>query len=570
MALPVLLFLPLFLGAAELELSAEADRTTVALGDRVLLTVTATGTKVDGLPRPSLPWMADFKLVSTIWSRFGNEPETDSGPARQTVGFIYTLEPSRTGDLTIPAATLVYNKATYKTGPIAVKVVPAGESVPPVQSWAEANGVELVGTIDRSSVFVGEQVQVTYRLFSRTRVGGAVMKDVPPFEGFWAAEVNDTNDLTWEPTMHGGEPCSVAVVRRATLFPLQPGGLVVGRMTLAGVVAVAGGLFSGMQTPFTVSSAPLIITVRPLPDSGRPADFAGGVGKFDLSADLSGNQTRNGEPLNLEVRVSGTGNIGTIGEPQVHVASGVQLLAPEPDQQVSTVSGRVQGVRTYSYSMIPRADGLNIVPATSMSFFDPTGDTYYTRKTGNETFVATGVLGGGVSLEHGPQAELRGADILRIKSYYSRVAPAAANPYWSRLLYSLGVLVLFTGVFVGRHRRRLESDRGYALRSRAGRLLRKRLRESARLLAAGDEDGCYAALSLAVVGYAGDRFNVDVAGLTGPELFSALCGRGAEPAVAERVRDFSSRCDLARFSPEAAGFSPEAALDRVYDIVRSL
>jgi len=432
--------------------------------------------------------------------------------------------------------------------------------VPPLERWADANGVELVCTVDRPSVFVGEQVQVTYRLFSRTRVGGAVMKDVPTSDGFWAAEVRDTGCLNWQWTMRGGEPCSIAVVRRAVLFPLQPGRLAVGRMTLAGIVAVGSGLLEGMQTPFTVSCAPLCVTVRPLPDSGTPGDFCGGVGKFGLTAELSENRTRNGKPLALRVEVSGTGNIGTICEPQVRVADGVKLLAPTVEQQVSCEGGHIRGTKTYTYAVIPRADGLNIVPATSMSFFDPEGDTYYTLTTEQTTFVATGVAGDRTTCQSGSRAELPGTDIVHIKRSYSRVPPPLVSPWWSGLFYPLGTVVLLAGVFVGRHRRRLAADRGYALRCRGKRLLSKRLRESARRLATGDERGYYAALALAVAGYAGDRFNVEVRGLSGPEFRDALCQRGVDPGVAGLVVEFASRCDIARFSPRAGIFSPKEAL----------
>jgi hypothetical protein len=514
--------------------------------------------------------MADFKLIGTMWGRFVSDTASDSGASQRTVGYVYTLEPKRTGSLTIGPVKLVHEGTTYATQPIAVRVVPAGDSVPPLERWADANGVDLACTVDRSSVFVGEQVQVTYRLFSRNRVGGVVMKDVPPFTGFWAAEVNDTSGLQWLPTTRGGQPCSVAVVRQATLFPVQPGNLAVGRMALAGVVAVAGGLFKGMQAPFTVSSSPLSVNVRPLPDAGKPAGFASGVGKFAMTAGLISDRTRNGEPVTLEVRVSGTGNIGTIGEPQVRVADGVKLLAPVVEQQLGRAGGRVEGTRTFSYSIIPRADGLNIVPATSMSFFDPEGDSYYTLRTECTTFVAAGVAGSGASDEDGSRAGLSGTDITHIKRSCSRVVPAVANPQWSGLLYPLGLVVLFAGVFVGRHRRRLESDQGYARRSRAGRLVRKRLRESARRLAAGDEHGYYAALALAVVGYAGDRFNVEAAGLTGDELRSALSSQGVDAAVVSRVLGFSSRCDVARFSPGAAELSPRAALALARSIIESL
>ena len=567
--LALLLLAPGLTAAADLEFSAEVDRRTVALGERLLLTVTATGSNLTGLPQPNLPVMTDFKVVGTAWGGFTGDPEPDSGASQRTVGFVYTLEPKRTGSLTIGPVKLVHQGATYETQPIPVRVVPAGDSVPPLERWADANGVELVCSIDRTAVYVGEQVQVTYRLYSRNHVGGAVMNDVPAFNGFWVAEVNDTSDLQWQPTTRAGQPCSFAVVRQATLFPVQPGNLAVGRMTLAGVVAVAGGLFRGMQAPFTASSLPLSVSVRPLPDVGRPADFGGGVGTFTMTAGLSGNQTRNGEPVTLEVKVSGAGNIGTIGEPQVCVAGGVKLLAPVAEQQVSREGGRVQGTRVFSYSLIPRADGLNIVPAASMSFFDPEGDTYYTLRTEPASFVAAGVAGG-TSDDNVSRIGQSGMDITHIKRSFSRVATAVANSRWSGLLYPLGMVVLLAGAFVGRHRRRLESDRGYALRTRAGRLAKRRLKEAARHLAEGDERGCYTALALAVVGYAGDRCNVEVTGLTGAQLSAALYRQGVQPMVVDRVIHFSSRCDIACFSPGAADLSPEEAFALARSIVENL
>jgi hypothetical protein len=238
--------------------------------------------------------------------------------------------------------------------------------------------------------------------------------------------------------------------------------------------------------------------------------------------------------------------------------------------QTSDDGGRVGGTRTFSYSVIPRANGLNFVPAISMSFFDPDGDTYYALTTRRIEFVATGVTGSRPAGEPESRTGLMGADILHIKPSCSRLASAVANPWWSWLFYPLGVAVFLVGTVAGWHRRRLEADRGYALRSRAGRLVRKRLRESTRFLAAGDEPGFYAALARAVMGYAGDRFNVEVTGMTGDELRAALGSRGVDAAVVSRVLDFSSRCDVARFSPGATGLSPEEALALARSIIESL
>ena len=571
MVLPaVLLLVPVLLGAAGLDISAEVDRSTVALGERLLLTVTATGAGIKGLPQPTLPRLADFKLIGTLWGGFTSDPGSDSGHSQRTVGFVYTLEPKRTGTLTIGPVSLTHQGTSYQTQPITVRVVAAGESVPPLERWTDANGIVLSCSVDRSSVYVGEQVGVSYTLFARTRVGGVMMKDAPGFTGFWAAKLDDARELSWFPATCNSQPCSAAVIRRAALFPTQPGTLTMDKMTLTGIVAVPGGLFKGMPAPFTVSSIPLRITVRSLPDAGRPADFGGGVGDFTLTAGLSADKSDNGEPLGLQVKVAGAGNIGTIGVPPVGVTDGVRLLGPEVHAETSADGGRIGGTRTFDYSVIPRANGLNFVPAISMSFFNPKSGSYYTLTTQRIGFVATGVAGSRPSDEPESQTGLAGTDILHIKPSCSRLPTAVASPRWSWLFYPLGISVFLFGAVAGRHRRRLEADRGYALRARAGRLARARLRESARLLAAGDERGFYAALARAAMGYAGDCFNVEVTGMPDVELRAALLGQGAEAAVVERLLDFSSRCDRVRFSAGPADLSPTEASDLARRILDDL
>ena len=568
-SLAALLLVPVLLGATGLDLSAEVDRSTVAMGERLLLTVTATGPNVSGLPQPVLPRLADFTNHGSMWGRFTSDSGGGDTTRQRTVGFVYTLEPKRTGTLTIGPVSLTHQGKTYQTQPIAVRVVAAGESVPPLERWTDADGIVLSCSADRSSVYVGEQVLVTYRLFAHTRVDGLMMKDAPGFTGFWAARLDDARDLSWFSTTCNGEPCSSAVIRQAALFPTQPGTLTLDKMTLSGIVAVSGGLFKGMPAPFTVSSVPLSITAKPLPDAGRPADFGGGVGNFVLTAGLSADRSDNGEPLTLHVKVSGRGNVGTIGVPAVSVADGVTLLGPEVHIEMDD-SAWMRGTRTFDYSVIPRANGLNVVPAISMSFFNPKSGSYYTLATQRIEFVATGVTGSRPADETGSRTEITGTDILHIKPSCSRFASAVVNPWWSWLFYPFGIAVFLVGVVAGRHRRRLETDRGYALRLRAGRRARAGLRESRGFLAAGKLQDFYAALTRAVIGYAGDRFNIEVTGLTGDELREALRRRGAEPSVVDQLLGFSSRCDVACFSPGATGFSPEEALVLARAIIESL
>ena len=59
----------------------------------------------------------------------------------------------------------------------------------------------------------------------------------------------------------------------------------------------------------------MTIQVDPLP--GRPANFSGGVGKFNISASLNKTEVKAGEPLQLRVVVGGAGNLKLIKQPTI-------------------------------------------------------------------------------------------------------------------------------------------------------------------------------------------------------------------------------------------------------------
>jgi len=161
-----------------------------------------------------------------------------------------------------------------------------------------------------------------------------------------------------------------------------------------------------------------------------------------------------------------------------------------------------------------------------------------------------------------------GSDIAHIKSSGALRQPGGAGLDW--VFYPLGLAVIAAGAVLGRHRRRLEQDRGYARRTRSSRLVRKRLAEAERLLKKGSRAEFYAALHRAVLGYAGDRFNLEVTGMTGDEIRLALERNGVDGAVVNQLLDIASQCDAARFSPGMATCSPADTLELARAVLERL
>jgi hypothetical protein len=580
--------------AAELNFSADADRTTVGLGEQFQLTVTVEGTNVGGAPRPQVPAMDDFDQLGSTSSQSTNISFVNGRMTQQTsISFIYFLSPKRVGNLTIPPFKLSFKGTTYETQPIAITVTKESQAPPPARqqrqpqspfgfpgmpgrsqprSSGRAN-VLLAATADRTSVYQGEQVTVTFVLYSQAQIGDLGIKDMPGFTGSWTEQLFDAKELNWRTATRDGHRYNAATLKQVALFPTQSGQLKVDKMTVSGQVVVDDGWFGSAQ-PFEVSSDPITIDVKALPEAGRPADFSGGVGDFKATATLSADSSLGGEPLTFTIKVTGTGNIGLIGEPQLASISGIKVLSPETKQTTNTTGGRVGGERTFSYPLIPTTDGKFVIPEVEMGFFNPKTGSYYTQTTPRFEFVASGATGRAQLAETETGVKTLGADIVHIKPDFEAASPIAegnsplANSGW--FFYPAGVVALGIGLLMGRHRRRLEQDRGYARRSRSSRLVKRGLAEATSLLAQGKEQEFYAALNRAVVRYVGDRFNLETSGMTGDQIQAELSHLSIAPDTISNLLDLIASCDSARFSPGMATCSPKETLDKARMVLEKL
>jgi hypothetical protein len=591
----VLLVLSVLLSAAvaaELNFSAEADRTTVGLGEQFQLTVTVEGTNIGGAPRPQVPVMSDFDQLGSTSSQSTNISFVNGRMTQQnSISFIYFLSPKRAGNLTIPPFTLSFKGATYQTQPIAITATKESQAPPPSQrqqqqspfgfpglpgrSQPRSSGrgnVVLAASADRSSVYQGEQVTVTFVLYTQAQLGDLGIKSMPGFTGTWAEQLFDAKELNWRNATYNGQRYSAATVKQVALFPTQSGQVKIDKMTVTGQVVVDDGWF-GSAAPFEASSDPITINVKPLPEAGKPQDFGGGVGDFKVTAALSGDSSVGGEPLTLTVKVAGTGNIGLVGEPKLAPISGVKVLSPETKQTTRTADGRVSGERTFNYPLIPTSDGKFVIPEITAGFFNPKTNAYYTQTTPRLEFVASGATGKTSLTETESGVKTLGTDILHIKPALGRafvISPFSFPLSLAWFFYPAGFLALGLGVLLGRHRRRLEQDRGYARRSRSSRLVKKGLAEATSLLAQGNEREFYAALNRAVVRYVGDRFNIESSGMTGEQIQSELSSRSIDADTVSGLLELIASCDAARFSPGMARCTPKEALNKARIVLERL
>lgn len=582
-----------FARAAEIHFTASVDQTTVGLGQGFQLVLSVQGEDVSSVPRPTLPAMAGFDVAGRSSSQSTNISLVNGQMKKEaTVSYIFELVPKQLGKATIPAATIDYQGRTYTTQPIEMTVVKqaqgqaspmgggggAGAGIPATRGQVPIEGNLLLSvTPSRRSAYVGEPIAVDVALATRFQISNASWAQVPSFEGFWAEKVFEANRFDFERRMINGKAFGVADLQKVVLVPLSPGDVTLKPMALNVEITTAPrdifDMFGGSQA-VRVDSKPLTLKILPLPQAGKPAEFTGGVGQFTLSAALDRTSTTNGEPINLTVRVTGTGNIRMIDAPKIAEIQGLKILAPEAKDDAKAVGESVRGTKTFRFPILPQSDGRFEIPPIALAYFDPHTKSYKTLTSDALSFTASGstVPNAPIAAEQPSGLKVLGSDISYIKPDVASLSPQPMDvPWWPNLMVAGSLAMVGLAFGYRGHRQRLQTDRGYARLSRSSGLVRKRLKVAEQLLKKNDVKGFHAELTRALVGYLGDRFDLDTHALTRDQLRVSLAGRGVPSETLDQVLDIVDHSEVARFSPGAAGDGdPRALFVKARDVMARL
>ncbi len=127
---------------------------------------------------------------------------------------------------------------------------------------------------------------------------------------------------------------------------------------------------------FPITSSGLKIRVKPLP-ANPPSDFIGGVGTFDLKSSIESTSIKQGDVIKLTLTISGIGNLHNLIEPELLLPKGFVVYGdPVPSENFSISSKGAEGEVSYEYNIQITKYGKLILPASSISYFDPEKEKY--------------------------------------------------------------------------------------------------------------------------------------------------------------------------------------------------
>lgn len=340
------------------------------------------------------------------------------------------------------------------------------------------------------------------------------------------------------------------------MYPQMTGTLKVPPLTFHGVIQVPNSFnpfeafgIDGGSTSFKkdVVAPELAIKVLPLPN--RPANFSGGVGHFNLSAQLNKKEVKAGNPITIRVVVSGAGNLKLIKQPIIQIPKGVESYDVKVTDKTQLTTKGAEGNMIYDQVVIPHQEGLVAIPPVKFCYYDLSQKKYITLQTEPMDLV---VSRGDGSSKDILSVDLPNEDILPLKKGDSTLDNIGNLFFGSTVYYIILILLLSIGgglSFYYRKRFAYRVDMVFKRGKNANRIASSRLRAAELLMLKNKNLDFYDEVLQTLWGYASDKLNLPVEHLSRENLSEQFSKIDISKEVIDNYISAIDECEFERYAP---------------------
>lgn len=570
----------------------------MAFEDVLVLSFIISGDNVVTDLKPELPDLKkDFDVL-----RGPNQSSSISiinGKYTSSISYQYVLSPKNTGVLEIGSATLKYDGNTYTTDPIRIEVVkgaapdqtPQG---PPQQGegssqQAEQPEVFLKAEVDKETAYIGEQITVSFYLYTQVNISGYDISQPPQFTGFWVEELQIPSPPKLQYVTLNGQQYGVALMKKSALFPTTSGEVTIDPLVMTLAVRTRSRARAWPNDPFNRlfddpffggtqevirKTQPIVLKILPLPEENQPAAFNGDVGSYSMSVTTSAQKVTQDEPITLTVKIQGIGNIKTIKEPMITLPEAFKRYGTQITENPFPLQEPLQGEKIFETVIIPSQDGDFQIEPVRFSYFDPQRQTYQTLHSEPIKLLVLPKAQAETPVERRittkEEVKLLGQDIRFIKTNVPRLTDQQG--FWHQsslffLLHILPILAILAAFGYKHYRDTYMRDERYVRQKRANKLSKSRLKTAVQLMQQGNSKAFYAEVSNILRQYLGDKLNLPPAGISS-EISQILLEQGLDEDSAQLLKHCLEQCDYARFAPvDASNEDMQTILNHVETII---
>ncbi len=557
------------------------------------------------------PSFEGFNVLGGPFTSTSSSVQIVNGSVSRTTKNTYTfaLQAAQEGSFRIGSASLTVKGNKVTSEPFEIKVIPDDGSNASSSGYSSGGGNSSQGRSSQNtndpqvrgkdlflkvipskrSAYVGEQIVLNYRLYTKVPVSSLSVEKAPSYAGFWTKDITDNNGGSLRQSYEtvNGVEYTTAEIQKVIVVPQRAGSLNLDPMTIECVAQIRTQNNSRQSNdPFDIffndpffnrnitnvrkelSCSNLTIDVKNLPDNGKPASFAGAVGNYNFKSDIDKTQLRTNEAFTLTLTVSGTGNIELLQMPEPTFPPDFEVYDPKITTSTSNGVNGMSGTKKAEYLVIPRRAGNFDLASIAFSYFNPSNGTYTTLQSDAYSIQVekgAGGEGGEGSIYASNQEGIKylGSDIRHIMTGDPRLKPVhsaffATIPYFIILLAMLLVFIILLAV--SKKREELKQDNAANRNRKADKVARGRLKNANQYLNTKDQDKFYVEMSQALWGYIADKLGIERFKLSMDTVSEAMRGKNVPDDLTQQFVDTLNSCEFARFAPGNA----EEKMDDLY------
>ena len=576
------------LSAQDIVFKCEAPK-VVGLHERFRVSFTVNSSKPSEFKAPTFqnvnilggPSTSRSSSISII-----NGKRTDNS----STSFVFWLQSLNTGKITIPSARVKVDGKLYTTKPITISVEDN-----PTMSQRSANNPNstrqtqqpTVKVIDDKAVFVraipskskvvkGEEIVISYKIYTLVPVSEYQVDKFPSSQGFWVEELDNQLTPTLEKEVIDGKVYQVATLRKVLVYPQKSGTLHINPMGLEIVAHLQTGTTRRQRVstgdpffdaffndPFFSHSSPvfervnkklktnaLSIQVEELPQSDE--SFLGAVGQFDISSSIDTSFCRTNEAITLSYTISGKGNLTLIENLKLALPDEFEVYEPNITDDISRTAAGQSGSRTFQYIIIPRVEGNYSIPALNFTYFDPESGEYKTVTTQSyELKIEKGKNDNKFMEQMSEREKYRNMSITDVFVSKNK-KDGVLIPVFSSFGLYISIFVLLLALFVlirmtTKQLKQKEDVVGLKLK-KANKVAMKRLKKAAMYLREDRKDEFETEIGQALWSYLSDKFKIAVSDLSLENIEKVMSDNGLEDVIKQNTIKTLNDCEFIRFS----------------------
>ncbi len=574
------------------EFTASAPN-VVAVGEQFRLSFSFNA-KGDNFKAPDL---RDFNILSGPNTSSSSSIQIINGNMTRSVSYTYTyiLSAIKKGKFKISSATIRYKGKVYKSNLISIEVVKGSARAQSANSGYNQSGTNKIQksnipaaeisnkdlfvrvNVNKRTVYQGEHLIATIKVYTRLNISGFEDMKLPSFDGFWTQDIATPNQISLKRENVNGQIYNVGVIKKEILFPQRSGVIKINsfmlecdiRKKVRSSQSIFDDFFgSSYQTvKKKVKSRAVKITVKPLPLTNKPNNFAGAVGDFNMQTSIDKKNVNTNDAVTYKVVISGNGNLKLIDPLKISFPPDFDVYDPKITNSIKNSNNGSYGRKTFEYLIIPRHAGEFKIPSTTFSFFNTKNKKYKTLisheynihvKKGKN--VAASNIVTGYSKE---DVKYFGSDIRFIETDYFKLHKKNKFIFGSKLFvltYLISILIFFL-IFIFAKKHIKQSQNVLLLRNKkANKVSKKRLKVANSYLKQNKKENFFDEVLKALWGYLSDKLNIPVSELSKDNARVIMQQRGVDNDLIDKFIDLLNTCEYARFAPTTI----ETQMDKIY------